>query len=1637
MSGDTTADIYRATGDRPTTISPGFVLRHGVNADVEKNVTRVYDIPIIINGSNGCHFKGASSWSHMRNDHAPDPYVWCLQLLIMATENLDLGGAMVDVDRAATPKLYRAVAFAAAKKFMGLAQKKENQMLDKYVRSGRHTDLEFAHYIEEAARKLAAAKKKSRRRGGGRGGGSDAGGGEDIDLEGGEDADIAEEVQLANADAARLHDRRAGQVRASQSRHAWGRLLAQMPDTIRVSHGDTPATNEAMAQLRPVAAGGQGEVDWEREAARGEIGLEEVRSDMEVDELFGLEEEEDGGDVAAADPVRGEAPADAEPNAREDEDDDGANFAPYDGEASKVPKVTFTVTPIPCVGGDPNVHEDIVGYMVRFVVKDSVWNPGIALDDILKYSSVRKDNGPGRGRQTAGSKHIAAWINNYMRLFDSNHPAGNYTSIDTYYKVVTTIKPALLDNGYRQMEMDINHVIMDNPGHLCKVLTTLNALAVLRDAGGDPAMLGFRDWANNHGTVQFHQDLTTYKYLSQQVFWLHPDNCGLAEQYFPDVNMDDNFRRVLMSGGDVTKFLADLGDDIEAAQLDADELDRIMTPAQIYIRDHAVVRRRVVSEGLLSYKTNNEFMHRAAEYKVIDKTVQKYFPSHYMETLRRVQWYVSEFGPDDWREMVPGPYDDDDDGEDAGLEERIRECERYNRVASKAAEACMKVFEGLWQLGGDTTNLPIPEPIKRMLVWYEDNRKNGKLPNLTREFVNYDPDMGTFGNAMIRQILYYGKVAKIIQPLICVLGEGLFSAYDNLAETLAFHLTLHGRFDVGKSFAAITTLCNFTCIPGTVKEVNSASAQADTSENHVYDWILAADEMMQWEVSEREALKFPDLVNKAKIKLTRNQVGREVLTYIPMPNGESLRWRKEIITDHYFAKVSTTNHTVEDKGALASRTCRLTVKQTRIPANELSNKIPSALKSGARTYLQINQFLSACTKKAIMCGAFPGVNVTLFDNMSNKVIQYLREVGAITFEDGQRGLQIMRPLVRQLIVKRAIHETFDMPGSPNYKKEFHTRMIGEIAPYLYCTTDIVWFVWTALASQWINGDYFTVLRAATKLALARAGVNHEWADSDTPYSLYERDTTGTYGSIPWRETKDMGNVHARGNGGGGDPGAGGQGGGGGQGAPMIDMACAEADRKLVDINYLSLKGTKRQIARAISQYANGMSSNDVVGVLDQLAAKNYPMGNNAFRPQPKGSFAKWHKYETLPTDQLQGSKRTGITMGASPYIATNPDLNEERTEADVPRMAAGIALPVVDFGDKGLHFMPMAAFQYCEEVIVHALAKATVCDTTPTRKIMLGSPYEKDPSFFKVYNLSERCKDTLIEQWDIACGWVENELTGELEFVDPSVAEHNRPASRRKDGIVFTFRADINDEESKMLAAAPGEPVAEGDTSWIPLYVNAIKSVQNSYEVWRDLDEESAAMRHAECGRPLDEPVRTQAWIESHDKEARRRLGLVQNQDVDYPTSVQSKRKAALINAQRMAAAQGRFASQSKLKEINDVTTRASSGVVGLSREDRVAQDEEYARQKREKRRRRERARRPANGGGGGGAGRRRRRKATPAAKRPAQHDPNIPNVAQRTRVTRPVGVGALASMRGLANRRGSGSSGGGGGSNNNYSGPQ
>lgn len=1311
----------------------------------------------------GAHFINARGWNDTHASEIGNAIMFFFKFLLLMYDTESVGSSRCHADYRSEKNAYEQTVKLAA--LGSNANKSELAMLRSLTKSDRMVNLRFSHDVHEERKKILAAKASGK-------------------------PNPAKVAKVAPA------------------KRAAATAAASIP------------VSKVPLDLSCYATGFSVRIDSTKN-------VREVDEDVVEKSSHIWEHVRNGMIQSAPAPMRAVAPAPAAAVAEETNPDHRPTA--YRGPDDPIRnKITFTVTSIPIAGGDIRNPLDIAGVYVRFLVHDDNINTGVFNDALVENANRRRSNALS-GDKRSNRSGPPEMFPNYTSLFETDHPAGNNVTMDTYFKHALVLNPSLKrGTTHDALFQKMNTRNPNSDFYLSNLLTTDLACETAIDAGCDPAIMTSGAWWSPNTCIARYPPLevaTTYVYLASAVFWKRESHIGMFEQYFPHIDMDSDFLATLVAGGKVDRFLGlEPGENPAPEDIDGEGMAQ-MRSAFDRFRDmiqnnHLIERSALLSNTLVDYQTNNEFVHRAAEAKLINNRVAQYKPSHYETTYDDVQKIIKQH-PDDWRLHLEF---------DPGLELRVEECERYNELCNKAQLACTKTFMGLWQTDGDIDGLPVPEPIRALLKWFRDNQ-HSRFPHVSREFIMWDPDLGVFGNSMLRQLKFYSCVGRVLQPIVCMLAEGLFSCYRWSPAQLAFNFLLHGRYDTGKSFMAITILLRMTTVPGTVKTFCAATPAADTTQNHKYDIIIASDEVMPWKVNEQEAKRVQNLVNKEKTKLTERKVGTEVFCKERAPNGEDVRWSRTITSDHFVSLVETTNALVEETAALSSRYFRMVIPAPRVPAREMQGEMGASLDEHARTYLQLNQFLSAGAYKLIQCGGMLEPDLQLFHDISNRVIDYLVDQRAIDKDQGNRNLDIMKPYVIQCIIHNAIHCVFDMPSGPHYRKPFRPEMLYDLQPYMYATVDIVWWCWTSMASGWIDQGKRNVIRAAIKAAEV-----HDWVEGSSPYFMYEHDVAD---KIPWRRRD---NPVARQN--------------------KVAGAPPDGNAKLIDLQYITLQGSFSNVCRSISERTvPHLDYTDVKGILDVLSKTMVTLPGGGYRPQEESTFKRWHKYTTLPgEDALPGVKETDDDGTMMPLLYRFRDIRPEaarvqRTEADVPRIGADAKNTVVDLSDvrQCVYIMPHVADSFSNSKIIDALKFATIHRNMRVGKILMGLPSDTDPAQLQVLHCPREYVDKLVKELDNAAGW---DIRGKWKG-NPDVPEAERGMARSH-GICFNRRGAISKADSIYFTYAPAAPVRVGESaSWsIKAHhdVDSISSVQlRSF----DLDADSAKRRHIICGRPLDEPVRT------------------------------------------------------------------------------------------------------------------------------------------------------------------------------------
>lgn len=1419
-------EVAASVGDQPICVETPFVRKHGLSQEDVTHIKQDLVIFLSLRGD-GAHYRDARAWNHIKMTKLPAPAFWYFQLLLLMAERSKEGSLRPRHDRFSNPKGYVDCVDLAARVLGGDTTKPEDAkaMVNKLT-SDNYIDLRFLHEVEVRKKTLG---------GDGR----------------------APKVTRRDQAGAR---RNRGQPPAED---------VPMP---------VPAPIDP-ARVAPPSTGGpvwarQFSVFLNGRANQEKQGVDTV--DPDWDNVFAptRHPSAEAGAAAAAAPD-----------------------VPFTGP-EWVPKYDFSVTPVPDIQGQ------VIGLMVRFMIHDPAIDPMAFFDRLVNNAHDRMShqlNGGGGGGGRGGKSNLFSreMFPNYTGLFYSQHPVSNNTSYETYLDCAIRLCPDVLEGTTRaeltgKLKLFLSSPT-NNPLHISRLLTMQRALAQAVKAGADPIALGqLASWTSGNGVARF--PLPTYRYRPEQLFWKHHPMIGFMEQFFPHVDGGDEVTAAILAGRGLDRWNAD-GTVKEDYVENDEELELEMRSAydqlRLIIQDSTLIDRNLVLVNrLVPYDTPNAYVHRAAEAERVLKIVEQQRPTHYEQTQQDILKVRDDMRQGDhWRTALMTRENEVElflssqlfGNPDAKritmlrrglpLLKRVQECEEFIRVMDLTRQSRLKVFSNLWLVEGEVDDLPVPESLRAMMRWFRDRRngvKGVRVPHLTRQFMMFDPELGIFGNSMLRQIKMFTCVGLILQPIICMLTEGLFSCFRYSPKKLAFNLLFHGRFDTGKSYAAINILMKLICIDGTVLPYVTQTKAADSTMRHYYDLIIASDEVPQRKVSQVEAEKDPDATNKDKLKMTDRSLGVNVFTYETDPNGNQVRWARTFRTDHFVALVEVTNHVVEATSALASRYFRMTVAQPRQEARKFQNDafMSRMLESDVVGYLNTNQYLSAAIYKAIQVGVMREPHMGLFMDMSNCIIDYLQSVNAISKDTGARGLEIMIPYAIQMVIHNAIHCAFDLPGAPNYMKDFVPEMIKEVEPFLYCTVDIVWWCWTTLASGWIEEMSCNVIESAVRCC----GLD-EWgssAENMTPYEMYELDINDR---IPWRRRRNE---------------------------------KAEKD-PLIDLQYITFYGNKEQVARQIASKSNPqLDWTDVISVFNSLAGKLVPVPWDVYRPMPLSDMKAWHQFKQLPQEVPAGHAqdgrelrdlRPGLKSIPLPhqkfpmeFCISNSDPALQRTVLDMPRVGPNQRLPAVDMSDAGrgmIHIAPWVGEYFRSERVIEALEYATVCAGTPApHKTLTGMHLPNDQQNFQVICRTPESLEGSIIDLDAAAGWGPDGKTRLPGFS----AKNPRPS--RREGISFDRPAALSKADAVFFNSVSAAPTNMSMEEWCSKSEADTALMGQIRYTHRDLDFASALTQHCRSGQPLDAPIKTPRWIEEEYKKGCATEGRPWTKGINYPCEVIEENEA-------------------------------------------------------------------------------------------------------------------------------------------------
>ena len=421
----------------------------------------------------------------------------------------------------------------------------------------------------------------------------------------------------------------------------------------------------------------------------------------------------------------------------------------------------------------------------------------------------------------------------------------------------------------------------------------------------------------------------------------------------------------------------------------------------------------------------------------------------------------------------------------------------------------------------------------------------------------------------------YEKVFTIVQAVIPLKIVIVFSVYQRRKGLLGNFL-VYGDHGGGKSFLT-NTFAKKTFIPGTFTLLDRTTDAADQTDQNVHDEIRGYNEAPEEFVSESAAKKKPEKVNLKKNAMTEGTTSVKSLEFKDVAGYGKLRGARQSTQALDITEIYCSN-THPDDNALLSRFHAHLMLQPKIPTNEMKFKVSPEDKKEAINDFRVNQFFSCWLEKAMACFAIPCREpfMGLFNDISSRMIDALKDWDIIDgFKNVDRALEIMAHTARELTKERAVMQVYNIEGGKHYGKQFQPEQLTDIAPYLWCDTEITLLTWTLHSSDWIKDEFMTVLQAMCKVVL-----NEKYDSTKTPYQYFQEDVEGR---IKFKTDRNYNH------------------------SPEVD---GKSNRFVKDLNKLQIDGESfddicREISAHTAQDGHYMTPTDVGGTLRKLSKRSF------------------------------------------------------------------------------------------------------------------------------------------------------------------------------------------------------------------------------------------------------------------------------------------------------------------------------------------------------------------------------------------------------------------------------------------------
>jgi len=834
-----------------------------------------------------------------------------------------------------------------------------------------------------------------------------------------------------------------------------------------------------------------------------------------------------------------------------------------------VPKVKLFMTPIP----SEEEPEKLVGYLVQFVVFDPTWNPG------KTFNTMKDWEGP-----------LTELFPRYAVVPTENFPTSNF-SMEKYCQILCDFQK------FQVLPENINQVwgiddLEDYSSrlHVSQILTPEIALGRLRAAGGDTGLLDAilrkrSNLSSDPAITPYTLEHNTYFFEPERIFWYDEKKLGLLEYYFPGIKAKDPTV-------------------VDPRLHNPNPLIKLAEERLIILRNEVYQRCPELEQQIV---TNNHLTQLHNDARVARQRLLQICPPNQLEIAKRFRKLKEDVGVN-WRLHLS-----DDEARD------LKQYELHREKTLEIRKLFMQRFADLCNLEGHVKFLPIPEPLKHMLLWYSQHARDYNDRNF--EVYLADPEMGFFGNSMMNtfESLYYHF--RLSQPRITTLLEGLYSVYSvdfDSDDKLKFNLLLTGVHAAGKS-KHVVEMGQKLFIPGTWTAIDKITGAADTTDFGIEMVVRFLDEAPRYYLDPKAASRNPEKTQQKQTALSKGETRSRIFEHRTGADGRSYRDARDVISRQNYVEAGCSNMPYASETAITSRFCARTMADAaRIKdMSKMNTYTPdelALLPQYVERFRRI-QFFSAISKQAIGVMAICEPEMQLWEELSSRIIDNLF---IWTGQNGKldRHKKRMRLFAEQLTNRLAAHLTWDIRGAPYFGQPFQIKHLEYFQRVNYVTPPIVLFTLTLLCEDLVDQDAANVMNAL----MIKAHLDKYLVDEDgqpcefNPYNVYCQDAKNT---VPFRKVKFNAGKDQ------------------------------EYSQTLVDLNYIQFNESADTLAKSLAALTEPrLTPKQIEGVLQRLKDRTFvprvgPDKRNGYALTPQDDLLS-HKYQQIekPTLTIGGLHNT-------------------------------------------------------------------------------------------------------------------------------------------------------------------------------------------------------------------------------------------------------------------------------------------------------------------------------------------------------------------------------------------------------------